>query len=81
VQVSCPNRDIEDNSKPCQGELEVEISEVDNGDGVWAQSGLAFWLPPDENGKVYCSEGCELTDEQIKKLEDQACDDYAKREP
>lgn len=70
MTLSCPHVFPDDTR--CHGEVEYELEEVSNGDGVWAESGWAVVIEPDADGKVYCSEGHVLSKAQIEKLEQDA---------
>ena len=77
--LSCPNQDIEDNTQRCSGEVKLESEQMSNGDGVWAESYWTFFVASGDD-KPRCSEGCELTDDQVRKLEQDAYEDYAASE-
>lgn len=71
MNMQCPVL-VDKGARRCEGELEIEFERVDSGDGVYSESGWAAILPCDDDGHETCSEGCKLTPEQVRRIEEDA---------
>ena len=76
MRLPCPQPD-------CDADVELDAEEVSNGDGVWFQTYLAFYVvgATIDNHEPCCDAGCVLTGAQVEALEAQAAHDYATADP